>query len=329
MKTRRLAHIFWLALSIEFIFSTCISALPETGSRPKNLFIIILNSIRYDDAFGDKRHLYIENTWEKIRPYGTLCKNVYNNSVTLPIPAQSVLLTGVFPGNTGNLPELLSPTLFEYYRKQSGVLQNKILFAVSDSSFAALACSNNADYGKAYAPDIMVKEKGDTDENAVYRKTAAFIKEHHPSLVVLSLTTGKSINHHLTEKECLALSRGLKDACGTAEFMNMYYEGIILNDMIILDLWEKMQTDEFYKDNTVFLVVSSQGRHTSDYTSYGDDCEGCRRLMFLIAGPGVRKNYISGKKRDLIDVLPTIGKLMGIKTEQATGNIMNEVISGK
>jgi hypothetical protein len=311
------------------LFSTWISALPETNSPSKNLFIIILNSVRYSDTFGDKRHLYIENTWEKIRPYGTLCKNVYNDFITLPLPAQSVLLTGAPSSKGDNLPELLRPTLFEYYRKQTGTSKNKILFAVSDSSSAALACSNNADYGKAYAPEILANDNGETDENAVYRKTASYIKEHHPSVVVLSLTTGKSVNHHLTDKECQALSRGLKDACGTVEFMNMYYEGIILNDMIILELWEKIQSDEFYKDNTVFLVVSSQGRHTNDYSSYGDNCEGCRRMMFLIAGPGVRKNYVSGRRRHLTDIVPTIGKLTGIKTEQATGNIMSEVMSDK
>jgi len=329
MKARRSALIFCCALSFDVLFSTWISALPETNSQSKNLFIIILNSVRYSDAFGDKRHLYIENIWEKIRPCGTLCENVYNNSVTLPLPAQSVLLTGVPSGKAGNLPELSSPTLFEYYRKQTGTSKNKVLFAVGDSSYAALACSNNADYGKAYAPDILANDTGETDQNAVYRKTAAYIKEHHPSLVVLSLTTGTFINHHVTDKECQALSRGLKDACGTAEFMNMYYEGIILNDRIVLDLWEKTQTDEFYKDNTVFLVVSSQGRHTNDYSSYGDNCEGCTRLMFLIAGPGVRKNHISGRKRYLTDVLPTVGKLLGIKTEHAAGNIINEVISDK
>jgi hypothetical protein len=329
MKTRRFIPVFCCALFIDLIFSTCISALPETGAMSKNLFIIILNSIRYNDAFGDKRHLYMEKTWERIRPYGTLCKNVYNNSVTFPVPAQSCLLTGVFSSKADNVPELSGPTLFEYYRKQTGTPENRVLFAVSNSNSAALACSNNADYGKAYAPDILVNDTGETDENAIYTKTAAYIKENHPSLVVLSLTTGKPVHHHQTDKECKALSRGLKDACGTVELMNMYYEGIILNDMIILELWKIIQADEFYKDNTVFLVVSSQGRHTNDYSSYGDNCEGCRRLLFLIAGPGVRKNHISGRKRYLTDVLPTVGKLMGIKTEHATGNIMNEVISDK
>jgi hypothetical protein len=327
MKKRRFLSVLYCTLTIGLIFSTWTSALPETQSRSKNLFIIILNSIRYSDAFGDKRHLYIENTWEKIRPYGTLCTNVYNDSVTFPLPAQSVLLTGVSPGNAGKLPELLSPTLFEYYRKQTGTSKDKVLFAVSNSSFSALACSNNAGYGKAYLPNILVNDTGETDEDAVYKKTASYIKEHHPALVVLSLTTGKPVNHHITDKECQALSRGLKDACGTPESMNMYYEGIIVNDMIILDLWEKIEADEFYKDNTVFLVVSSQGRHTNDYSSFGDNCEGCRRLMFLIAGPGVRKNHVSGRKRYLTDVLPTVAKLMGIKTEHTTGNIMNEVMS--
>jgi hypothetical protein len=329
MKTRRSALIFCCALSIDLLFSTWIPALSLTKSLPKNLFIIILNSVRYSDTFGDTRHLYIENTWEKIRPYGTLCKNVYNDCITLPLPAQSVLLTGAPFNNAGYLPQSHRPTLFEYYRKQTGISKKKVLFAAGDSNSAVLACGNNAGYGTAYAPYILVNDTSETNENAVFGKTVAYIKENHPSLVVLNLTTGRSINHHITEKECRALSKGLKDACGTVEFMNMYYEGIIVNDRIIIELWEKIQTDDFYKDNTVFLVVSSQGRHTNDYSSYGDGCEGCTRLLFLIAGPGIRENYISGKKRYLTDVLPTIGKVMGIKTEHATGNIMTEVMADK
>ena len=329
MKKRRLAHIVYRTLFIVLISSIRISASPEPDSRPNNLVIIILNSIRYSDAFGNKQHLYIENMWEKIKPYGTLCTNVYNNSLTSPLPAQSALLTGVSPGTTGDFQASVNPTLFEYYRKESGVSADKVLFAVSDSGSATLGCSNNADYGNAYAPNILINDTAGTDGDAVCKKTSAYLVEHHPPLVVLSLSTGKSIHHHLTDKECQVLSRGLKDACGTVEYLNTYYEGIIINDMIISTLWEKLQADDFYKDNTVFLVISSQGRHTDDYSSYGDGCEGCRRLLFLIAGPSIKKNYVSDKKRYLTDVLPTIGKLLGITTEHATGTIMNEVMSDK
>jgi hypothetical protein len=324
MKPWRIAPGIYLALFA--VVTAWMPALSEAAARPKNVFIIILNSVRYSDAFGDKRHLYIENLWETIRPRGTLCGNVYNNSVTLPFPAQSVLLTGASNADAGTTP---NPTLFEYYRKQTGASKEKVLFAISDSSFAALACGNSADYGSAYAPTILENYTGETDGNAIYKKTVTYIKEHHPSLVVLSLTTGKPVHHHITEKECKVLSRGLKDECGSAESLNMYYEGIILDDMIIMKLWEILQTDEMYKGTTVFLVVSSQGRHTDDYTSYGDNCEGCSRLLFCIAGPGIVKNHISGKKRYLTDVLPTIGKVMGIKSEHATGNIMNEILSGE
>lgn len=330
MTKRILANFYYSAMVLVFFTATLVSAQPVSKTPPRNIFIIILNSVRYSDAFGDKRHLYIENIWEKIRPSGTLCRNIYNNSNTFPLPAQSVLLTGASCSGTTNSPQSSSlPTLFEYYRKQSGALKEKVLLVVSDSGLPVLACGKSAGYGSVYAPTILEKDTGNTDENAVYTNAAAYIKEHHPSLVVLSIATGKPSHNKMAEKACKVPSRGISDECEGEESINMYYEGIIQNDMIAMKVWEIAQTDEIYKDNTIFLVVSSQGRHTNDYKSYGDNCEGCRRLLFLIAGPGVRKNHISGKKRNLTDVLPTIGKLAGINTEQATGHFMNEVLTDK
>lgn len=329
MKTRRCIRGMYFAFLFDLIFSTWMPALSETQPGPRNVVIVILNSIRYSDAFGDKRHLYIENIWKQIKPLGTLCEKVYNNGTTVPLPAQSLLLTGVSPNAAGAGHEPSNPTLFEYFRKQTGEPKEKVLFAVSSDSTAILACSNQGDYGKAYAPEILTADTGKGGENDVCKKASAYIKDHHPSLVVLSLSTGKSVKHHISDKECQALSRGLKDACGTPELLNSYYEGIIVNDLVIAELWRNLQSDDFYKDNTVFLIVSSQGRHTGDYSSYGDRCEGCTRLLFLIAGPGIRKNFVSGRKRYLTDVVPTIGKLLGIKTERPGGNIMNEIMSGQ
>jgi hypothetical protein len=328
MKRRTLSDVVYRIVYILVIFPVLLPAVPPTDSRPANLVVIILNSIRYSDTFGDKRHLYIENIWEKIRPHGTLCKNVRNNSLTLPLPAQAILLSGVLPGKTDTFPAV-RPTLFEYYRKQSGAVQNKVLFIAGDSGSAALACSNTDGYGQPYAPNVLVNDTGDMEVNAFCRNTAAYFKKHHPSMAVISLTTGKAVSHDSTGAACELHSDGADDACGTGELLNKYYEDIIVNDMIIGEVWKILETDEFYRGTTVFLIVSSQGRHTDDYSSYGDNCEGCSKLLFLIAGPGVKKNHVSGKKRYLTDVVPTIGRLMGIKTEYATGTPMREVLSAK
>jgi hypothetical protein len=327
MKVWKISLHFYLALFT--VFTAWMPACSESATQPKNVFIIILNSIRYSDAFGDKRHLYIDNMWEKMRPYGTVCKNMYNNSVTLPFQAQSALLTGTSNTDTGSTLRSHHPTIFEYYRKQAHAPKENVLFATSDSVFSPVACSNNSEYGSEFAPIILENDSIEADGPVIKKKTIDFIQEKHPSLVVLSFTTGKSIHHHLTEKDCKVLSRQLNDECGTAESLNMYYEGIIMADMMVMKLWEMVQSDEIYKGNTLFIVASSQGRHTVDYTSYGDNCEGCSRLLFFIAGPGIRTNYVSNKKRFLDDIVPTLGKSMGIKTDHATGSIMNEIFSDK
>jgi hypothetical protein len=91
MKHRKTA--FCILLLYLFIAVASSNASLNHTSKAKNLFIIVMNGVRYDDTFGDKNHLYIEHIWSKLRPLGTFCSKFDNSELTYPIPSQMSLLT--------------------------------------------------------------------------------------------------------------------------------------------------------------------------------------------------------------------------------------------
>ncbi len=321
------------AISLAFA-STTAKELPI--SRAQYLFIIVANGVRFDDALGNKNHLYTDNIWTKLRPWGTICTKFYNRELTYPIPAQASLLTGVWHVFENPLSETIRPafpTLFEYWKKNAS--GDSCYFASSKKKLEILCYGDSPEYGKTYAPVFDANESNTTDtiinngkmeviENAIYEKAVAYILKHHPSFVYLNLGSGKGDEFARYAHECQA--KGKKDDCGGADMLNAYYESIILTDAIVYDLWDRLQHDEKYKDKSVFIFLSDHGRHTNDFHGFGDKCRGCQQLNFLIIGPGVKKDFVSKKERTLIDVCPTVGALFSLPTPYSKGKIMKEIL---
>ncbi len=309
--------------------------LPQKA-QARCLFIIVVNGLRYDDAFGNKNHLYIDNIWNKLRPLGTICTKFYNRELTYPVPAQMSLLTGVWHVLENPLSENIRPafpTLFEYWKKTKN--GDSCYFASSKKKLEIVTYSTYKDYGMTYAPvfetnatvnvDTMFKE-GETEvtENKIYEKAMAYIFMHHPSLVYLNLGSGRGEEYYSNPHECRL--KGQKDACGGADLLNAYYESIILFDSIVFDLWDRIQHDDKYKEKSVFIVLSDHGRHTDDFHGFGDKCQGCQHLNFLAIGPGIKKDFVSKKERTLIDICRTAGTLFDIPVPFAKGDIMKEIL---
>ena len=326
----RLIKNFSLIAAVLIAAMTAGAGVPSVAknAQVKNLFIIVMNGVRYDDAFGDKNHLYIDNIWNKLRPLGTICTRFENSELTFPLPSQMSLLTGVWHVFENPRSEKIRPafpTLFEYWNSAMSNSGNSCYFASNNARFEILTRSNHPGFGAAHAPVFEASKEGDANENAIYEKAMPYIMEKHPSFVYLSLGSGVGggTEKELLDHECQI--KGQKDACGGAELLNLYYESIIAMDAIVYDLWFRIQEEETYKNKTVFLVLSDHGRHTDDFHGFGDKCRGCRQLYLLAIGPGIKKNFVSKKERTLIDICRTVGTLFAMPTPYAKGNVMKEL----
>lgn len=314
------------------LFTLALSATSNAAAvtRAENLVIVVINGVRYNDAFGEKNHLYIDNIWNKLKPLGTICTKFYNNEQTFPIPAQMSLLTGVWHILKDPLSETLRPafpTLLEYWNGAHKAKGNVTYYATNNTAFEQISCSNHPEFGNAYAPVIEIERESDKN-NAVYDKVMPYILEKHPSFIYLSLGTGiggKGTLADVLGKEDNCDPRAPEDQLCGSDLLNGYYESIILMDAIIYDLWDRMQQEKTYKDNTVFLVLSVHGRHNREFHRFGDNSPGNRQLFMVAIGPGIKKDFVSDRKSTLIDICRTVGTLFDIPTPHAKGRVMKEL----
>lgn len=306
--------------------------------RAKNLVIVVANGIRYDDAFGQKMHLYTEKLWSDLGQKGTICTKLFNPGATLPLPSQASLLTGVLHKKStpsGKEIHPAFPTLFEYWTKANG--KSSSYFAANRKHYGILGHSSHAEYGEPLSPlfatatkDIsgfdttLQQSRPGISGNAIYEKAVAHIFTHHPSMVVLNLDSG-SVEQGYPHDHEHPPGAGSEACEGEANRINAYYESIILTDTIVYDLWNRLEQDTVYKEKTVFIFVSTHGRNTTDFKKIGDNSRGCRQLNFLIIGPGIKKGFISGKKRSIVDICTTVGACFGIPVPFAKGAVMREI----
>jgi hypothetical protein len=105
-----LLSLFMLLYPLTLTLPTANEPSADQKFKAGNLFIIVANGLRYDDALGNKNHLYTENIWNTLRPAGTICSHFYNTKLTYPVPALASLLTGVWQVNKTPLCDTMRPT---------------------------------------------------------------------------------------------------------------------------------------------------------------------------------------------------------------------------
>ncbi len=106
-----------------------------------------------------------------------------------------------------------------------------------------------------------------------------------------------------------------------------YIDAIENADRIIGELWTWLQQDPEYSGSTTVLITNDHGRHTTNFSGHGDQCDGCRTIQLLAVGPVIKAGHISSVQRSTPDIAPTIGRLLGFHTEYSSGSTMTEILS--
>ncbi|MBR9854748.1 MAG: phosphoglyceromutase [Algicola sp.] len=88
-------------------------------------------------------------------------------------------------------------------------------------------------------------------------------------------------------------------------------------DGLIKEIWEFTQQDEFYKDQTVFLITTDHGRGTQPldtWRSHGSDIEGAEEVWMIAFGKDVGPLGEVDQKEQLYanQLAPTILKILGL-----------------
>ncbi|NQT97846.1 MAG: alkaline phosphatase family protein [Candidatus Marinimicrobia bacterium] len=274
-----------------------------------NVVIIIIDGARYSETFGDVNRTYIPRM-NQLAQEGSYLDHFYNDSLTYTSRAIPALWCGtwtpvrdtVYNGSATNYA--VKPTIFEYFRKQTSAPAEQAYYVLKYVSSLWLP-SFQADYGPQYWPTFI--SQGSTDDD-VLDQTLAVLNNHHPQLLWVYLADVDHGGHSGNWQE--------------------YTEAIQKADSIVGIIWDTIQSDSIYANNTTMFVTNDHGRHDDQhggFQGHGDGCDGCRHIMFLACGPDIRRDFMATQYHRIPDLAVTALSLFDIVPEFATGAKIDEL----
>ena len=113
---------------------------------------------------------------------------------------------------------------------------------------------------------------------------------------------------------------------------SLYLEGIQRSDRLCADIWKTIQSEPEYAGKTTLFILPDFGRD-SDMDAGGNGFQHHRtgdalsRTTWMIAmGPGIRENVVVDRPVESIDLVPTLGSLLGFSPRLSRGKPLPEVV---
>ncbi|MDP2525394.1 sulfatase-like hydrolase/transferase [Maribacter dokdonensis] len=131
-----------------------------------------------------------------------------------------------------------------------------------------------------------------------------YVKKNHPKVVYISYGETDDFAHG-----------------GKFDF---YMKSLHNTDALIADLWQYVQQDDFYKDNTYFIITTDHGRGSgiledSKWTSHGSNVKEAQHTWMAILGPNVKPVGEAVNGQLYTDQLaPTIAEILDVDVDIQT-----------
>ena len=286
------------------------STVPDTPPDPVdfNVVILVIGGPRYAETFGDPTHANIPRIWNDLRPQGTIFENFRNEGVTKAVSGHAAMLTGRWldlAEDGSELPRI--PTIFESFRYENEAPEVDKALIGGKLELEACTFSSHPTYGPDYSAYNGVHTMSDT---VAHDSLLLVLETHHPRLVMSSFLD--------------------VDRKGDAGDWEGYLAQIKVADELVYSTWNYLQSDPFYAGKTFLFVTADHGRHDDahgGFEGHGCGCDGCRRLMFLALGPGVREGHVvpmdnAHTQRDVCEML---GDILRFPTPYSRGISMAEM----
>ncbi|MBT6007594.1 MAG: hypothetical protein HOG79_17890, partial [Prolixibacteraceae bacterium] len=154
----------------------------------QNVVIVIIDGARYSETFADQNNSYTPKMWDLAKG-GTYINDFYNDSTTYTAAAIPALWCGTWTDrvdtfyNGANTQYAVKPSIFEYFRKQKNIAEEKCLYSLKYVSSLWLQ-SFHKDYGVNYWPHTISQGWNDDD---VLQNTLNYMQLEHPQLTVMYL----------------------------------------------------------------------------------------------------------------------------------------------
>jgi hypothetical protein len=113
---------------------------------------------------------------------------------------------------------------------------------------------------------------------------------------------------------------------------SMYIEGIRRSDRLCAEIWKAIESEPEYADRTTMFILPDFGRDSDtdpggngfQHHRTGDPLS--RTTWMMVLGPGIRKGVVIDRPVESIDLVPTLGSLLGFQPRYAQGQVLPELV---
>ncbi|MCB2212341.1 alkaline phosphatase family protein [bacterium] len=275
----------------------------------ENVVLVIIDGARYSETFGDPTRAHIPEM-EELAERGAIVDEFYNDEYTWTSRAVPAIWCGDWTDvrdttyQSQNTQYTLSPSIFEYFRHDTNAPADECYYVLKSLSSLWLP-SFHPEYGPDYWPTFYSEGWTDLDvlDNAI-----DVLHDEQPQLMLVYFA---DVDH-----------------AGHSGVWNDYIAAIETADYCVSQLWNAIQADDHYRDNTVMMVTNDHGRHDDQhggFSGHGDGCDGCRHIMMLAIGPEIESELISTEYRTIPDFAVTACEILGVDPAYAGGEVMDEI----
>ena len=296
------------------------------------VIIVVMDGVRLEESLGDDPSRatgehpseLMPRTWSALLPEGARSTDAWNLGATTTTPAHAAMLAGrrvpfanypVYEDPGLYRPDL--PTLFEHLRREGGLGQDDVLLMANTNLIQPLEHSTWPGLGADAAARWSMVTQPDTpddpaeDDAMVLAALQESLSVHQPRLAVVNLHKVDRAGHYGEEPD--------------------YPERVRAIDEPLVDLWRWLGRQRAYRDDTWLMLVADHGRHLEADTAppwrhHGCACSGCRRVPFLLLGPGVTEGQDLDGPLQLTDLAPTAAALLGVELPWATGLVQGGLL---
>lgn len=113
---------------------------------------------------------------------------------------------------------------------------------------------------------------------------------------------------------------------------SLYIEGIQRTDRLCAELWKTVQSEPEYAGNTTMFILPDFGRD-SDYDAGGNGFQhhrtgdaASRTTWMMALGAGVRQGVVYDEPMQSIDLVPSLGAMLGFAAAQSQGKPIKEFL---
>jgi hypothetical protein len=342
----------------------------ETAQKKRKVIVVTFGGgARDQETFAPEGQENIPHLLNELAPQSSFFTHVTNRGILGHYVATASLATGVYEtlNNFAGVPPD-HPTVFEYFRKDLKRPSSDAWVVAPSNGFNHIGESDARSYGRGLGATVILPKHllsaatsnsqldldhllRDNYENPLYTPTlegGEFELQQLDQILRLSVDDFMAHARTLSSPDELSVyiaKRLMQEESPSLLWVTMhdmdvahsgayslYIEGIRRTDRLVAELWQAVQDDPEYKDNTTLFVLPDFGRD-SDYDTGGNGFQhhrtgdaASRTTWMMALGKGVREGVIYDQPMESIDLVPSLGAILGFSPSLAQGKPIKELL---